>query len=117
MIALALLLSGCLGSRQAETGQVSGVISGQPLVLKWTRDTENHTNLEIPPAVISALNAGASATPWGALIAGGVSIAMAAVAGRQSGVAKVQAQRADEHKADADAGWSEALKVSPETKP
>lgn len=106
LIALALLLlSGCLGQRQTETGAISGVVAGQPIVVKWTRDGESHTNLEIPPEVISGLTSGLSATPWGALIAGGVSIAAAAIAGRQSGVAKVQTARADEHKADSDEAW------------
>jgi hypothetical protein len=101
-------LTGCLGQSTRETGAVTGVVAGQPVAVTWRRDAEGHTTLEIPPALINAATAAAGATPWGALIAGGVSVAMAAVAGRQSGVAKVQAQRADEHKADADEGWAKA---------
>src|SRR4051812_46608147 len=108
VICIALcLLTGCLGTRQTETGAASGVIAGQPMVVKWTRDTEGHTSVELPPELMSAVGAAAGATPWGALIAGGVSIAAAAIAGRQTGVAKVQSQRAEEHKADAAEGWSE----------
>jgi hypothetical protein len=103
-------LTGCLGQTTRETGQASGMIAGQPVVITWKRDSEGHTSVELPPALISGLSAAANSTPWGALIAGGVSVVAAAVAGRQTGVAKVQAIRADEHKADADAGWSEALK-------
>jgi hypothetical protein len=103
-------LTGCLGQTTRETGQASGMIAGQPLVVTWKRDSEGHTSVELPPALISGLSAAANSTPWGALIAGGVSVVAAAVAGRQTGVAKVQAIRADEHKADAAEGWSEALK-------
>jgi hypothetical protein len=103
-------LTGCLGHSSRETGAVSGVVAGQPVAITWRRDSEGHTTLEIPPALINAATAAANSTPWGALITGGVSLALAAVAGHQRGVAAVQTQRADEHKADADEGWSEALK-------
>ncbi len=105
MIAL-YLLTGCLGTRQSETGRASGVISGQPVVVQWTRDTEGTVNLELPPALISGLTSGASATPWGALLAGGASIVGAWAAAK----AQANAKRAEEHKADAAEGWAEAMK-------
>ncbi len=105
VIAIALyLLTGCLDSRQSETGRASGVIAGQPVVLKWTRDTEGTTNIELPPALISGLASGASATPWGALLAGGASIVGAWAAAK----AQANAKRAEEHKADAAEGWAKA---------
>lgn len=103
------LLTGCIGSRQTETGLVSGVIAGQPVAIKWTRDTEGHMNVEIPPALISAAVSGANTTPWGALGAGLVSLVLAGVAGRTSGTAGAQTQRANEHKADADEAWAKLL--------
>jgi hypothetical protein len=103
VICIALyLLTGCLGTRQAEKGVVSGVISGQPVVLNWTRDTDSSVKLDIPPELISGLVSGASATPWGALIAGGASIVGAFAAAK----AQANAKRADEHKADADEAWA-----------
>ncbi len=82
------------------------MISGQPVVLKWTRDTEGQTTLEIPPALMTA----ATSTPWGALFAGGASLVAAAVAANRQAAASAANKRADEHKADAAEGWAEALK-------
>ncbi len=110
MIAL-YLLTGCLGlSRtQAEKGAVSGVIAGQPVVVQWTRDTEGTTNVEIPPALVSALSTGVSATPWGALITGAASVVGAWSLARS----QAQKTRADEHKADADEAWNKLAAAEP----
>jgi hypothetical protein len=122
VICIALyFLTGCIGSRstQTETGMISGVIAGQVVAVKWTRDTEGHVNVEIPPALISAAMSGTSTTPWGAIIAGGVSLIGAAYAGRTSGTAAGQTQRANEHKADADEAWARLLEAAgqPKSKP
>ncbi len=116
LIALALMLCGCIGQRQSETGAVSGVVAGQPLVLKWTRDTEGTTSLDIPPALVSALSGAAGATPWGALIAGGASVIAAAVAANRQAAAKAATARADEHKADSDEAWDRLTNPQPASK-
>ncbi len=112
MIAL-YFLTGCDVFRhsQSEQGLVSGVISGQPVVIKWTRDTEGTTKIEIPDALISGALAGVNATPWGALITGGVSVVAAAFAANRQAAATAANVRAEEHKADAAEGWAKATET------
>jgi uncharacterized protein YceK len=59
------LLSGCalFGRTQAETGAVQGVVAGQPVAVKWTRDTEGKTTVELPPALMQAAGA-LIPSPW-----------------------------------------------------
>lgn len=102
------LLTGCgLNRKQAETGAVSGSLNGQPLSVQWTRDTDGTTTIQLPPAVTTA--AGFLPSPWGELAQG----ALALIAGGGVIAARAQSRRAAEHKADADEGWSRALKANP----
>ncbi len=109
MIALAFLLCGCFSNRSAETGAVTGVVAGQPVVLKWTRDTEGTTTVDIPPALITAATDAATGNWMDLAIktAAGISVAVAAWNAKGAQAAN---KRADEHKADAAEGWAEAMK-------
>jgi hypothetical protein len=98
-------LTGCWGTRQTESGEASGIVAGQPVVVKWTRDSDSHTNIEIPPALVSAMTSGLGTTPWGAVLAGGASIVGAWAAAK----AQSNSKRADEHKADADEAWAKLV--------
>ncbi len=112
MIAL-YLLTGCLGTRQSETGAVTGVVAGQPLVLKWTRDTEGQTTLEIPPALLTAATAAAGATPWGGIVATALALLPAIWGANRQGAATAANTRADEHKADSDEAWAKLVPEAP----
>lgn len=112
VICLAIyFLTGCLTRSDEERGSASGVVAGQPLDIKWSKSSTGNTSVEVSPALVSALTAGANATPWGVLITGGLSLVSAWVAGQNRGTAVAATARANEHKADSDEAWDMIAKA------
>ena len=103
-------LTGCTSRDESENGQAAGVFNGQPLAVRWSRDSHGTTTIDVPPALMSAMQGASAATPWGPLVAGGLSTVLAAYAAHQRAQASAAKLRAEEHKADAAEGWAEAMK-------
>jgi len=108
---VAITLSGCNVSsstlKEMEQGAIAGTFNGQPVEIRWARQKngEVKVDLNIPINPQTAAKVIASATPWGEIILGGMTLLTGALAGHQAAAAKKERNRADFHEKDAEEGY------------
>ncbi len=101
-------LGGCFGlaREDKESGAAAGQFCGAPIEIRWQREANGTTRIDLPP--VAAIATGLMPPPWGQ-VAGGV---LALLTGSAAVAAKMASSRANEHKADADEGWKRALETN-----
>ena len=67
------LLCGCLGRTQTEQGAIQGTVAGQPVAVKWTRDTSGETHIDLPPGIAQAVG-NFLPEPWRTVIDSGLTL-------------------------------------------